>query len=513
MKFRFHWGGMAKVEVDLLAVPCFEDPEDISQSIRELDGSLGNLLRSVIQEEGFKGKSDQILSLHTHGKIAPRKVLLLGLGKAAHFDVAVAREAAIRVVRAAAKSRKAAMAAPDPKRLGPRAAVPVPDRLPLLVQALATGAALGAYRFEKYRTRDIERSKLEEMVLCLGKEERAQQEALWRRVRLGEELAEAVAFARDLVNEPAISLTPKALADRARAIARQHHLSCKVLGRPELRRRRMGCLLGVAQGSALEPQLIHLAYEPRQRGGQRIALVGKGLTFDSGGLSIKPAKSMEDMKTDMAGAAAVLGAMKVVGWLRPPFAVHAFVGATENMPGGRAIRPGDVLRSMSGKTVEVLNTDAEGRLVLADVIHYARRHKVDEIIDLATLTGACMVALGRHTAGYFSNHEALAKRYERASRRAGEDCWRLPLSERLAEQLRSNVADLKNIGDSYGGAITAALFLKEFVGDTPWVHVDIAGPAFAEGKFPLGGGTGYGVMTLAEFLMAETQARTSQAGR
>jgi leucyl aminopeptidase len=513
MKFRFHGGELAKVEVDLLAVPCFEDPEDISRTIRELDDSLGGLLGSVAREEGFKGKSEQSLSLHTHGKIAPKKVVLLGLGKAARFDVAAARDAATRVMRGAGKAKKAAIALPDPGRLGPRGAIPSRDRLPLLVQALASGAMLGTYRFEKYRTRDVEPAKLKEVVLCLGKRQRAQEEALLGRVRRGEHLAQAVAFARDLVNEPAISLTPKALADRARAVAREHGLSCKIWGLAEIRKRRMGCLLGVAQGSAEEPRLIHLAYEPRERGARRIALIGKGLTFDSGGLSLKPAKSMEDMKTDMAGAAAVLGAMKVVGTFKPRVAVHAFIGATENMPGGRAIRPGDILRSMSGKTVEVLNTDAEGRLVLADVIHYARSQKIDEMIDLATLTGACMVALGRFTAGYFANEEAMASRYEHAARRAGEDCWRMPLTERLAEQLRSSVADLKNIGDSYGGAITAALFLKEFVGDTPWVHVDIAGPAFAEGKLPLGGGTGYGVMTLAEYLLAEAGARPARPKR
>jgi leucyl aminopeptidase len=197
----------------------------------------------------------------------------------------------------------------------------------------------------------------------------------------------------------------------------------------------------------------------------------------------------------------VLGAMKVVGALKPAVTVHGIIGATENMPGGRAIRPGDILRSMSGKTVEVLNTDAEGRLVLADALHYTLGQNVHEIVDLATLTGACMVALGRHTAGYFSNDAEMARRYGRAASIAGEDAWQLPLVERLSEHLRSRVADLKNIGDSYGGAITAALFLREFVGETPWVHVDIAGPAFAEGKPPAAGATGYGVFTLAEFLL------------
>ena len=314
----------------------------------------------------------------------------------------------------------------------------------------------------------------------------------------------AVIWARDLVNEPPITLTPSVFADEARQVAKDSKLQIEVLGPKEMKKLKMGMLLGVAQGSAEEPRLIHLTYRPAKvtKKTPQIALIGKGLTFDSGGLSLKPAKSMEDMKCDMSGAAAVLGAMRVFGALKPKVIVHGFIGATENMPGGRAIRPGDILKSMNGKTVEVLNTDAEGRLVLGDVIEYAKTLKVDEMIDLATLTGACMVALGRTTAGYFSNDESMAARFDLAAKRAGEDVWRLPLNDKMVELLRSPVADLRNIGDAYGGAITAALFLREFVGETPWTHVDIAGPAFVEGKGPAAGGTGYGVMTLVEYVMA-----------
>jgi leucyl aminopeptidase len=393
-----------------------------------------------------------------------------------------------------------ALVVPAPARLGAAPPLPAAERQRVLLQSTCTGAALGGYRFDKYRTRDVEPVPRRRVTLCFTRALPLPRPALSRLAERGRVIAEAVAFARDLVNEPAIHLTPRALADAARGIARRFRLGCTILGPREMKKLGMGCLLGVAAGSAEEPRFIHLRYVPR-KAARTVALVGKGLTFDSGGLSLKPAKSMEDMKCDMAGAAAVLAAMRIVGALRPDVAVHGIVGATENMPGGRAIRPGDVLRSMSGKTVEVLNTDAEGRLVLADALHYARQRKPDEIIDLATLTGACMVALGRHTAGFFSNNEALAARYEEAARRAGEDAWRLPLTERLAESLRSNVADLKNIGDAYGGAITAALFLREFVGDSAWVHVDIAGPSFAEGKAPSGGATGYGVMTLAELLL------------
>jgi leucyl aminopeptidase len=499
MKLRFSSHELTKVDTAVLAVPVFEGNWDSEPMVKAVDAALGGLLVQSAKDEGFKGKSDQAFSFHTHGKIRARKVCLLGAGKRERAHLGGVRDLATRAVRAASRARSIAIAVPALEGLAGGGEGAGREAL---VKALAAGAALGAYRFEKYRTKDAEPSPLAEVVLCMG--EGALPD---RKVRLRAEeariVAEAVAFARDLVNEPAIELTPSTLAEHARKVARARGLRCRVLGPREIRKLKMGLLLGVAAGSHEEPRFIHLTYMPRVRPRRRVALVGKGLTFDSGGLSLKPAKSMEDMKIDMAGAATVIATLGIVGALKPrDVEVHGVIGATENMPGGRAIRPGDILRSMSGKTVEVLNTDAEGRLVLADALHWVRtRQRVDEIIDVATLTGACMVALGRHTAGFFSNDEALAARYERAAKRAGEDAWRLPLTERLAESLRSTVADLKNVGDAYGGAISAALFLREFVGDTPWVHVDIAGPSFVEGKGPAAGGTGYGVMTLAELVM------------
>jgi leucyl aminopeptidase len=277
----------------------------------------------------------------------------------------------------------------------------------------------------------------------------------------------------------------------------------------------MGMFLAVAQGSAQEPRLIHLRYSPRGGGaGAPLALVGKAITFDSGGLSLKTAEGMVDMKTDMAGSAAVLAAMRVVGeYLKPPFPVHAFIGACENMPSGTAYRPGDVLVSRLGKTVEVTNTDAEGRLVLGDILAWAVEHRPAAIVDLATLTGACVVALGHYIVGAFGEHEATMQALLEAARAAGEDVWRMPLHELQKDTLRSEVADMKNSGERWGGAITAAMFLKEFVGSTPWVHLDIAGPSQSpkERGYHSKGATGVGVRTLVELVRRRAQQQPAPA--
>jgi leucyl aminopeptidase len=314
-------------------------------------------------------------------------------------------------------------------------------------------------------------------------------------------VAEAVARARDFVNEPAGQLTPRRLAELARELAASARLELTVLGREECQRLGMGLYLAVAQGSVEEPRFIHLAWKPANAK-KRIILVGKGVTFDSGGLSLKPSDSMMDMKTDMAGAAAVLSALPLVASEALPVEVHALAACTENMISGSAYKLGDVLRSKAGKTVEINNTDAEGRLTLADALTYALELKPDAVFDFATLTGACVVALGPHIAGVMSNNEALSRDWLAAAKRAGEEMWPLPLPDRLFEQLKSEIADMKNTGERWGGALTAGLFLKEFVGETPWVHVDLAGPSSAdkEAGAVTKGGTGFGVSTIFEYL-------------
>ncbi len=328
-------------------------------------------------------------------------------------------------------------------------------------------------------------------------------------------MAEATNHARDLVNEPAAHLTPERLAEEARRVAKASGLKVRVDGPEELARLKMGMFLAVGQGSANGPRLIEVSYQPKGQAAsvRPLVLVGKAITFDSGGLSLKTADGMVEMKTDMAGAAALLGVMEVVAALKPPFPVVALLAAAENMPSGTAYRPGDVLTSRLGKTVEVTNTDAEGRLVLGDVLAYAAERSPSALVDVATLTGACVVALGQHVVGLWSTDEALAEEVLQASRRAGEAMWRMPLVELQKENLRSEIADMRNSGERQGAAIAAALFLREFVGPVPWVHLDMAGPSVStkERGYFVKGGTGVTVRTLVEFIRARGQAAAAAA--
>jgi leucyl aminopeptidase len=314
----------------------------------------------------------------------------------------------------------------------------------------------------------------------------------------------AVNRARDLINEPAAHMTPAQLAAEAQAIAKKHpSLSVEVLGPKECAKLGMNMFLAVGQGSDQESRLIHITYKPKKKAKKKVAIIGKGVTFDSGGYSLKPSQSMEDMKVDMSGGAAVISAMDAIATLGSEHEVHAICAACENLVSGRAYKLGDVLKSMDGTTVEINNTDAEGRLTLGDAITYARtKIQPDELYDFATLTGACMVALGPYTAGVFSDSDTLARGLLQSAERAGEDMWRMPILPRLREQLKSNIADMRNTGDRFGGAITAALFLKTFAKDTAWVHVDIAGPASVTTPRPSvpRGGTGFAVATIVEHL-------------
>jgi len=363
------------------------------------------------------------------------------------------------------------------------------------VQAVVEGAALAAYRFTRYKG-DPHPCRLESFaVVARGK-------AAGAGLERGNRVAAAVTMARDLVNEPAGAMTPSRLAEVATEAARGGRLDLTVWDEQAIATEKLGGLAGVARGSDEPARLIRLAWEPPNPRA-RIALVGKGITFDSGGLSIKTAEGMETMKTDMSGAAAVLATMAALPDLAPDVAVLAIVPATENMPGGRATKPGDVLRARNGKTIEVLNTDAEGRLVLADGLSLAVEAGVDAIVDLATLTGACMVALGPKIAGLMGNHEGWVDQVRAAADRAGENVWPLPLPDEYRRSIDSEIADIKNIGsDRYGGALTAGLFLREFVGDVPWAHLDIAGPARSgdDTGYVHKGGTGWGVRTLLELV-------------
>jgi leucyl aminopeptidase len=459
--------------------------------LADVDEALGGLLLDTATKEGFTGAAGQTFSFHTHGRVAASRVLLVGMGAADKLTVDAFRKLAACAVKTGekAKAKRAIVVVPDAGEVRPDARV----------EAVAEGALLAAYRFDKYLTKDKEKSAptLEELEIAVagrGRHEGALDRAL--------AVAEGVCLARDLVNEPAGALTPVEFAKRAKDAGEKVGLDVRVWDEKEIKEAKMGLVLAVAAAAQPyhPPRVVKLEYRPKKKPKKHIALVGKGLTFDSGGLDIKPADGMLDMKVDMSGAAAVLGAMIAIAKVEPRVAVTGYLGCVENGIGGNAYHPGDVITSRKGLTVEINNTDAEGRLVLADCIDLAiTEEEPDVLIDLATLTGACMVALGPTTAGVFSDDDELAADIVNIGKRAGEDFWRLPLNDALFDQLKSFIADMKNTGTRYGGAITAALFLKQFVdGRTNWAHLDIAGPADTdkEWDYVQKGGVGFGVRTL-----------------
>jgi leucyl aminopeptidase len=488
----------AETRVDLLAIACDDDAVTETAHVAALDLALAGSLRRAIQDERFRGKAGQSLLLHTQDRLPATRVVLIGVGPRAALRPVTLLPFAGRTARIAAAVGAASVGLVPPPALSADT-----DEI---AAALAQGVLLGSYRFDRYlsdETRAARPPAAVQLLLGAGAPEATSG------IARGQVVGAAVMRARDLVNEPAAVMTPTRLAEVAREIAAQgpDELDVLVLGPQECQDRGMGLFLAVAQGSVEEPRFIHLSWKPPQahslpRPPRRVVLVGKGVTFDSGGLSLKPNDAMLDMKTDMAGAAAVIAAMEAVARLRLPVEVHALAACTENMPSGRAYKLGDVLRSKAGKTVEINNTDAEGRLTLADALSYGLELRPDAVLDFATLTGACVVALGPHIAGVMSNDDGLLAQWLGAARTAGEEMWHLPLPDRLADQLKSEIADMKNTGERWGGALTAGLFLKEFVAAVPWAHVDLAGPSSADkehghiGK----GGTGFGVSTIIEYL-------------
>ncbi len=500
---RFHIvppGDPAGLKTDLLIVTVREGAKKFSGRAAGLDQALGGLLTELLVEEKFEAKEGHSAVARTGGKIAAAKVMLLGTGQKPPDAAAIRRLAAFAAHKACGQKAK-------------RAVLLLPEKLDgdlrEIGAAAAEGALLGDYHFLKYKGEELKKREadaLEELALLAA--DKRQREQLAKGAAAGQIAARGTILARDLVNEPASVTTPTRLMEAAKAIAAAapKRISLKVYDAEGLKELGAGGLLAVARGSDEPPYLVHLTYKPAKKSRKRIAIVGKGLTFDSGGLSLKPSESMEDMKIDMAGAAAVLGLFSVLAETQPAVEVHGIAGLCENMPSGKAVRPGDIVRTMSGKTVEILNTDAEGRVTLADTLHFAVQLRPDLVVDLATLTGACMVALGQEVAGVMGNSKPLIDRILKAAAGSGELLWPLPLAGEYRESLKSRVADLKNIsGGRYGGAITAGLFLEEFVGKTPWAHLDIAGPAWAEKDTvphqPLGA-TGFGVRTMLRLIQS-----------
>jgi leucyl aminopeptidase len=492
---------------DVLALPLPAlDPAHgrLPARVAAIDARAGGRIAQAVRAGDFKGKRGETLLLHPAEALTARRILLIGLGEEATVSAETWRETAALALRdaQARRAERVALLVPGARRWKPAA----------LAQALAEGAVLGSYRFDRYRSRSKKPDETRVAHVALLVERSSDLRAARAGAATGALLAGYQNLARDLSNEPPNALPPAALAREAERAGRDAGVAVRVLEPPELRKRGFGALLAVAQGSANEPRLIVLEYgaPPRRaKKGARAAkrptlcLVGKGVCFDSGGLSLKPSTSMVTMKHDMSGGAAVIAAVCAAAKLALPLHVVGVVGAVENMPSGTAYRPDDIVTSLSGQTVEISNTDAEGRLVLADALHYAKSEFApDAIVDLATLTGACSVALGKWAAAVLGNHERLAERMVTAGEATGERYWRLPLWDVHREFMRGQVADLKQTGGRDGGTITASAFLAHFVGDTPWIHLDIAPVANTEKGSALQppGATGFGVRSLLELL-------------
>jgi leucyl aminopeptidase len=453
---------------------------------------------AALHEDGdWSGKYKRTLLLYPRGALPPRRLLLVGLGKRGAFEASRLREVAA-VAAQRARELKLDRYSFD---------LPTPEGLALAdaAQALVEGSMLSLYRYDHYKTTlgPDDQHAIAELTIVSNIED----QAVERGAAVGGVIARGVALARDLANGPGNDITPTKLGEEAQALGQRTGVQVTVLGLEELRQQGFGGILGVAQGSQQQPRFIILEHGPKDA--PTVCLVGKGITFDTGGISIKPAEGMDNMKMDMGGAAAVLGAMQAVGELNLPIHVVGLISAAENMPSGTAYRPGDIIKTLSGKTIEVLNTDAEGRIVLADALFYAQRYQPDGIIDLATLTGAITVALGSHAIGVMSNDDALCERVLRAGQVSDERAWRLPLWEPYQEMVKSQIADVKNAAGRAGGAITAAAFLSNFVGDYPWVHMDIAGTAWTDKPSPYGpkGATGVGVRLLIQALREWAEQR------
>ncbi len=481
-------------DVDALVIPLAET-EQLPRSLGALDAALGGAIRAQLEGGLFGGKAGQVAHL-PGGDSAAGRVVLLGLGSEREIDTTTLRRAAGRAVRElrGAKLTSGALLVPAGRR-------PAHDDAG---QALTEGALLGHYRFDRYKTGDDAPPEVDTLRLLVRDARHAT--AVRRGSKLGAIVGESVCLARDLSNEPGGVATPEHLARQARALAKEAGLRVSVLAERELKQRKMEGILAVGRGSANPPRLLVLEHGRPARGARRrpvIALVGKAITFDSGGISIKPAQAMDEMKHDMSGGAAVLGAMRAIGLLGLPLHVVGIVAAAQNMPDGKAYLPGDIIRASNGKTIEVLNTDAEGRVVLSDALVHAQTFEPDAVIDLATLTGACIVALGHVCAGVMGNDEALIRKLSEAGDRTRERVWQLPLWEEYQKDIKGKVGDIANTGGRAAGTITAGAFLSHFVdAATPWAHIDIAGTAWEGGEedTSVKGATGFGVRLLLDML-------------
>ena len=489
-------GDTGKTRADTILLGIFEDEKKTAGDLAEIDKSLNGEITKLRKQGEIKGKQSEVTVIHSLGKIPAGRIAVIGLGKKEELT-----EDKIRIVTADACRALRKKGAKQIDVVLPGIGVQG-ITVQIAAQAVTEGALLGLYTFTRHLSKKAEQGEVERLAIIDSNAKN--KSAIEQGVNTGKILAEAANLARDMVNEPANYMTPTIMAAEAKKIANKYDLAVEVFEREQIQKLGMGAFLGVAQGSAQPPKFIVLNYKGRNAKTIDIALVGKGLTFDSGGISLKPSADMGDMKSDMSGGASVIAAISAIAQFKPKVNVMAIVAATENMPSGTAVKPADILTAMNGKTIEVENTDAEGRLTLADALGYANKQGAKQIIDIATLTGACVVALGDITTGAFTNNQALVDKVIAAANSAGDKMWQLPMFDEYKEQNKSDVADLKNTGGRKAGAITAALFVGEFAEKTPWVHLDIAGTALLDKPkgYYVKGATGVPTRTLVNLVLS-----------
>lgn len=491
MNIKIVSGQITEILCDTIIVSLFKGETAPDEAAGVMDKALYSHISDIIRDMPGCGKYGETTVIHTGAAIGAKRVILLGMGNENELTVDKVRAAMATAMRAARKIHSQIVATTLHN---------VSNRLEsrLVAQAVVEGAVMGLYQFNYYKTGKNDTPDIKKLLIV--ENDTIKIETVTQAVHSSKVIAESVNFARDMINHPAQYMTPTKMAWHAQAIAQQCGLEITILDKEEMQQEGMGALLAVAQGSDEPPKLIILKYQGNAESKETMAFVGKGITFDSGGLSLKPSQNMDEMKRDMAGGGAVLGAMMAIGQIKPKVNIIAVVPCTENMPSGGAFRPGDILTSMSGKTIEVLSTDAEGRLILADAITYAKKLGATRIIDIATLTGACVIGLGTIYSGVLTNDQEWCKTVITAARQIGEKMWELPNDDEYAEQIKSSVADLKNTGGRPAGTITAGLFIGQFADKTPWVHIDIAGTSDTDKDkgYNLKGATGVGVRTLVQ---------------
>ena len=500
MEFTVTGGDISQSTADAIIVNLFEGVTAPGGGTGAVDQALGGAITRLIAQGDIRGKAGEFTLIHTMGKIPSARVVVAGLGKSKDFDIDAVRNVAANAARFVRKPGVKTVATlahgGGSGGLDPAACA----------QAIAEGTLLGAYRFTRHKAPDADRAELTSVSII--ESDSVKLAAMQRAAARGLILAEATNIARDLANEPSNHLTPTDLADRARAMAKDAGVEFEALERADMEAKGMGSLLSVAKGSAQPPKLIRMSYRGRGGEGYDLALVGKGITFDTGGISIKPAANMEAMKADMTGAASVVAALAAIAKLKPKINVVAIAPCTENMPGGNASKPGDVVTAMNGRTIEIINTDAEGRLVLADALCWAKELGATHIVDVATLTGAVTTALGDVCFGIMTNNDAFCSKLEAAASLAGEKTWRLPMFKEYDEYIKSDVADQINTTKRGAGTIAGAKFLEPFVGDTPWIHMDIAGVDNmpADKGWIAKGASGYSVRAMINLAVAMAEA-------